>query len=157
MTITAQDEYQAEVIAQRSGRPTQNELVLAALLKADGRWVSMPDLGRAMGGWAVHSRIADLRKGGWCIPPPFRAWVDGVCCTSYRLLASPWYQLSELRPSDPDAEAKVYEILDGSTILPARWRSGLQAFEDFNLRLHLVADGELSWRHHWRDAGPPPK
>lgn len=85
-TITDQDVYRADSAAHRKGRPTQNDLLLDRLRKAKGEWVAMPELGAAMGGWAVHSRIADLRRLGHPIPPPRRTWRDGVCCTEYRLV-----------------------------------------------------------------------
>ena len=43
---------------------SQCETILALLVAAAGRWVSMMDLHRASGSMAVHSRIADLRKRG---------------------------------------------------------------------------------------------
>lgn len=49
------------------GGQTQNEK-LRALFEANPRtWLSMTDLGRAVGAWAVHSRVADLRKRGMTI------------------------------------------------------------------------------------------
>ncbi|MBM3365383.1 MAG: hypothetical protein FJY48_06690 [Betaproteobacteria bacterium] len=52
---------------------TQCELVLLRLRNLttadqlrDG-WVNMPDLVAACGGYAVHSRVADLRKRGYDI------------------------------------------------------------------------------------------
>lgn len=46
---------------------TQNDKVLQALASRVGQWVPMPTLAAAMGGYAVHSRIADLRKRGHAI------------------------------------------------------------------------------------------
>ena len=48
---------------------SQCDLVLMALCDAasdrmDPQWVSLPDLVQACGGYAVHSRVADLRKRG---------------------------------------------------------------------------------------------
>jgi biotin operon repressor len=43
---------------------SQCDLILAALQRAAGRWVGLPDLHRASGSMAVHSRIADLRARG---------------------------------------------------------------------------------------------
>ena len=40
------------------------DAILATLTRWEGQWVSMPDLARIAGGYAVHSRIADLRKRG---------------------------------------------------------------------------------------------
>ena len=42
---------------------SQCDLILAALRETRD-WVPMPDLARIAGGYAVHSRIADLRKRG---------------------------------------------------------------------------------------------
>lgn len=38
--------------------------ILAALEYERGQWVPMPDLARIAGGYAVHSRIAELRARG---------------------------------------------------------------------------------------------
>jgi hypothetical protein len=38
--------------------------ILAELESKRGQWVPMPDLARIAGGFAVHSRIADLRARG---------------------------------------------------------------------------------------------
>ena len=38
--------------------------ILAELESKRGQWVPMPDLARIAGGYAVHSRIAELRKRG---------------------------------------------------------------------------------------------
>jgi hypothetical protein len=38
--------------------------ILAALEYERGQWVPMPNLARIAGGYAVHSRIAELRKQG---------------------------------------------------------------------------------------------
>jgi len=43
---------------------TQNDTIAETLLARRGEWVPMTQLGRAAGCWAVHSRIADLRKRG---------------------------------------------------------------------------------------------
>ena len=58
---------------QQSGAGlSQCDLVLMALSDAasdrmDPQWVSLPDLVQACGGYAVHSRVADLRKRGYDI------------------------------------------------------------------------------------------
>ena len=38
--------------------------ILAELESKRGHWVAMPNLARIAGGFAVHSRIAELRKQG---------------------------------------------------------------------------------------------
>lgn len=43
---------------------TQCAAILQALQARDGEWVPMPLLVRLSGGYAVHSRIADLRRRG---------------------------------------------------------------------------------------------
>lgn len=46
---------------------SQCDLVLACLHGHGGDWVPMPLLARHSGAYAVHSRIADLRKRGYQI------------------------------------------------------------------------------------------
>jgi hypothetical protein len=43
---------------------TQCEAILRALQAREGEWVPMPILARYAGAYAVHSRIADLRRRG---------------------------------------------------------------------------------------------
>jgi hypothetical protein len=68
---------------------TQNYTVLDELVRArrvgvhEG-WVSMPMLAASCGGFAVHSRVADLRKLGWTIANKIRQ-VDGKRRSWYRL------------------------------------------------------------------------
>lgn len=85
--LTAQQEFVLEARAARVGRrgPTQNERVLLALQETPGEWVPMPALVRASGAYAVHSRVADLRRAGHRIDHRNR-WNDGTCCSEYRLL-----------------------------------------------------------------------
>lgn len=40
---------------------SQNDRLRAYLEDRPNRWIPMPELGRAIGAWAVHSRISDLR------------------------------------------------------------------------------------------------
>ena len=67
---------------------TQNAKILALLEAARGNkedgWVGLPELGRASGSWAVHSRIADLRKSGHDIRNRTRR-AFGKCLSFYRL------------------------------------------------------------------------
>lgn len=44
--------------------PTQAECILRVLEKRRGTWVSMPTLAEQSGAYAVHSRVAELRKRG---------------------------------------------------------------------------------------------
>jgi len=46
---------------------TQNGRLAAILAKHPGEWLPMTDLGREIGAWAVHSRVADLRRLGMAI------------------------------------------------------------------------------------------
>lgn len=46
---------------------SQTGLVLQRLQERAGQWVPMPELVEFCGGYAVHSRIADLRKLGYAI------------------------------------------------------------------------------------------
>lgn len=46
---------------------SQCDIILAQLKAQAGQWVSMTTLGMAAGCWAVHSRIADLRRKGHAI------------------------------------------------------------------------------------------
>ena len=46
---------------------TQNALVLSALEARRGQWVEMPELAKAAGCFAVHSRISNLREAGHMI------------------------------------------------------------------------------------------
>ena len=54
---------QPEHAATGAGQ-SQCDRILAELESKRGQWVPMPDLARIAGGYAVHSRIADLRKRG---------------------------------------------------------------------------------------------
>ena len=44
--------------------PSQADVVIGLLTEQRGEWVEMPFLAAAMCGFAVHSRIAELRKRG---------------------------------------------------------------------------------------------
>lgn len=46
---------------------TQNHKVARMLAERLGEWVPMPELAAAMDGFAVHSRISDLRRLGFTI------------------------------------------------------------------------------------------
>jgi hypothetical protein len=59
-------ETQAEFEIDQAG-DTQNARVLAVLTASPGAWVAMPYLVEIGGGYAVHSRISDLRKAGHSI------------------------------------------------------------------------------------------
>jgi hypothetical protein len=57
---------QPEHAATGAGQ-SQCDRILAALESKRGQWVPMPDLARIAGGFAVHSRIAELRARGHVI------------------------------------------------------------------------------------------
>lgn len=88
--MNQQQEFLLEARAARVGRrgPSQNERVLSELQARIGSWVPMPDLVRASGAYAVHSRVSDLRKDGHQIEQR-NQWSDGICCSEYRLLQAP--------------------------------------------------------------------
>jgi hypothetical protein len=65
---------------------SQCDLILAALERAAGRWVGLPDLHKASGSMAVHSRIADLRARGLQIEHRNQR-VGRMIHSSYRLLS----------------------------------------------------------------------
>ena len=54
---------QAEFIATGEA-PTQEDRILDCLQAHAGQWVSMPHLWSVSGAFAVHSRVAALRKRG---------------------------------------------------------------------------------------------
>ena len=43
---------------------TQNSMILARLSETPGEWVSLPELHRVSGAYAIHSRAANLRAAG---------------------------------------------------------------------------------------------
>jgi biotin operon repressor len=63
---------------------SQNDLVLQLLHQNRGQWVSLPDLAEHMKGYAVHSRVANLRKMGSRIENRIEQR-DGVKKSFYRL------------------------------------------------------------------------
>ena len=52
------------ILARADQAATQNDLILALLSERPGEWVPMPDLARAAGCYAVHSRVSNLRASG---------------------------------------------------------------------------------------------
>lgn len=61
----------------------------AMLLAARGEWVSMTEIGKVIGAWAVHSRAADLRRQGHAIENRIEVGKDGQKHSYYRLIAHP--------------------------------------------------------------------
>lgn len=66
---------------------TQCGAILARLEAAGGAWVPMPNLAHDSGAYAVHSRVAELRKRGHVIEQ--RSERDGRRVLSYYRLANP--------------------------------------------------------------------
>lgn len=60
-----------------SAGSSQCDIILAELQRCAGEWVPMPQLSQLSGAYAVHSRIADLRKRGYPIPPAKRVTAPG--------------------------------------------------------------------------------
>lgn len=69
----------------RAGDRSQCAKILAKLEAHRGQWVPMPDLWRASGAFAVHSRIADLRLRGHDIENDEQRAPDGTRTSFYRL------------------------------------------------------------------------
>lgn len=70
---------------------SQNAKILARLqaqVGVDDGFVGLPELGNVSGSWAVHSRIADLRRLGHDIRNRTR-WNAGRCRSFYRLEDQP--------------------------------------------------------------------
>jgi len=72
-----------------NSNPTQAQAILARLRAARGDWVPMPELAACSGAYAVHSRIAELRRLGHHIPPPRITRRGRLVCTEYRLIEPP--------------------------------------------------------------------
>lgn len=64
--------------------PTQAQCILRELDRRRGQWVSLPELCRVSGAYAVHSRISDLRQLGHAI--------EHRCGRAGRTVLS-WYRL----------------------------------------------------------------
>lgn len=69
----------------RGGGRSQCARIRAYLEARRGQWVPMTDLWRASGAFAVHSRIADLRKLGLSIDHADQPSPDGPRLSFYRL------------------------------------------------------------------------
>ncbi len=77
---TTQTEFRAV-----AGGTSQRQRILDALEQAPDRWVAMTDLWRVSGAFAVHSRIADLRKLGHPIEHKNERPTSGAIRSFYRL------------------------------------------------------------------------
>ncbi len=69
-----------------NSNPSQSSVILEILIALRGKWVSMPDLVEASKGYAVHSRIAELRKAGHVIENKVERRADGKRVSRYRLV-----------------------------------------------------------------------
>lgn len=77
---------QVEFTRHRKLRPgSQASKILALLLDRRGQWVPMPDLWRVSGAFAVHSRVADLRKAGHHILQESVIAPNGACLSRYMI------------------------------------------------------------------------
>jgi hypothetical protein len=65
---------------------SQCECILNRLRAEPGQWIPMPTLWKCSGAFAVHSRIADLRKRGHHIEHRNDRAEDGTILSSYRLV-----------------------------------------------------------------------
>jgi hypothetical protein len=70
-----------------SGPRTQNGRLRELFLARPGEWLSMVELGQAIGAWAVHSRVADLRRQGLAIENRIEVAADGKRLSYYRLVS----------------------------------------------------------------------
>lgn len=84
---------------------SQCQLILQALTARAGEWVPMPLLARCSGAYAVHSRVADLRRAGYLI--------------SHRNLRHGRKVLSQYRLADP-APRPVIHIRTQTTLDPVQ-------------------------------------
>ncbi len=92
---------QTEHAATGAGQ-SQCDRILAALESKRGRWVPMPDLARIAGGFAVHSRIAELRKRGHRIEA-MQERCGRKVLSFYRLEAIETLKAQGLTPPQPSA------------------------------------------------------
>jgi hypothetical protein len=63
---------------------TRTEIVLTKLREKAGDWLALPDLVAAGGGYAIHSRVADLRRQGHTVENKIER-KDGEKHSFYRL------------------------------------------------------------------------
>lgn len=77
---------QIEFTRLRKIRPgSQASKILAHLAERRGQWVPMPELWRVSGAFAVHSRIADLRKAGHDVRQESIVAANGTCLSRYMI------------------------------------------------------------------------
>lgn len=61
------NESQLQFEVEQGGASQENTILEILQHSIPGHWVSMTHLGNCAGCWAVHSRIAGLRKKGFAI------------------------------------------------------------------------------------------
>lgn len=66
---------------------SQNQAIHKELTRHRGKWVPMPALARAADCYAVHSRIADLRKSGLQILNRTEQGQSGKRLSFYKLVS----------------------------------------------------------------------
>jgi hypothetical protein len=66
---------------------SQNHKIISRLKQANGDWVSLPDLWKASGAFAVPTRVSDCRKAGYEIENRIETTPDGTKNSFYRLIA----------------------------------------------------------------------
>ena len=69
-----------------NSNPSQSSVILDILTTLRGKWVSMPDLVTASGGYAIHSRISELRRRGYVIENQVERRPGGKRVSRYRLV-----------------------------------------------------------------------
>lgn len=84
MRMALMENKQMKQILYKEKGVSQCAKILYALAAKEGEWVEMPDLWRASGAFAVHSRIADLRKRGLKITQE-SIWKEGIVHSRYKL------------------------------------------------------------------------
>lgn len=60
------NESQMQFVAE-GGAMSQTDRLITALMEANGAWVGLPALAKAIDGFAVHSRACDARRKGYNI------------------------------------------------------------------------------------------
>lgn len=72
--------------ALHGGGGSQCDRIEQLLRERAGQWVAMPDLWRASGAMAVHSRVSDLRKRGLVIEQRNERGARGATHSFYRMM-----------------------------------------------------------------------
>ncbi|MCL5098508.1 MAG: helix-turn-helix domain-containing protein [Candidatus Omnitrophica bacterium] len=83
--INIMNQQQLEFRATQGGN-SQCDRILARLRRSVGGWIPMPELWKASGAFAIHSRICDLRTRGFEIEHKNERQPDGRIQSFYRLM-----------------------------------------------------------------------